>query len=563
VSSTAPSVTVVGGGIAGMTAALRLAQRGYRVKLYEQMVMLGGNLATRTLLTGGGWYDVYPHMYLPWYRNFWSMMEEVSVDRDTAFEWFRSVKVLSEGQFPSFSELIIGYRPKQALENLHHPIAPLDDMYVFAYAGIDLLAEHMDPTMRLHNMSLSGFLNSRPYMTKGAEEAYETYITRIWAIPAHNVSARDYQRYLGYCFAEADPVYGLTRGSAAAEVINPLQAALERAGVKIECGVQITRVMRADDRVGTIAMRRTKFNPRHYRWEPVGETWTEAVDELVLAVPASALTKLVRDGRKGQRIVEVDLRLAELSELRAARVPLLQLCFKRKLEGLPPQPVGLTDSRLNVAFKNISETPQGVPGVRDRTVLAVSCSNSGGLAGATWEENGHEILTELAQYLKFKPGAAWGESPQIDWQETRYNENYDTELTLNVAGTEVWRPPASIPELSNLAFAGDFCHGHIGLTTVESAVASGLNAANAILQRRGGDEFKVLEPNTLPDPLYMLMRYAFAPGAMAAKAWSEAVHHLRAEPGVPGWQPGAAEEESLVRYLLTPGLPPRHQRFDS
>jgi len=30
------SVTVVGGGIAGLSAALRLAEQGYSVKLYEQ-----------------------------------------------------------------------------------------------------------------------------------------------------------------------------------------------------------------------------------------------------------------------------------------------------------------------------------------------------------------------------------------------------------------------------------------------------------------------------------------------------------------------------------------------
>ena len=42
----APRVTVAGGGLAGLTAALRLAERGYRVKLYEQKSMLGGNLAS-------------------------------------------------------------------------------------------------------------------------------------------------------------------------------------------------------------------------------------------------------------------------------------------------------------------------------------------------------------------------------------------------------------------------------------------------------------------------------------------------------------------------------------
>ena len=59
--SEAPRVTVAGGGLAGLTAALRLAQRGYRVKLYEQKAILGGDLGSRPVGEGVD-LDVYPHM---------------------------------------------------------------------------------------------------------------------------------------------------------------------------------------------------------------------------------------------------------------------------------------------------------------------------------------------------------------------------------------------------------------------------------------------------------------------------------------------------------------------
>jgi hypothetical protein len=143
-------------------------------------------------------------------------------------------------------------------------------------------------------------------------------------------------------------------------------------------------------------------------------------------------------------------------------------------------------------------------------------------------------------------------------------------LSLNTAGTDRFRPSATVPEVRNLSLAGDFCHGHIGLTTIESAVASGLNAVNAIVRRRGvGSEAEVLRPPTSPDSLYVLLRYLYAPYALGAKAYSEALEYLRGGPrhhrGHPASaaKPGRADEESLVRYLLTPGLPARHQRFDS
>jgi hypothetical protein len=305
-------------------------------------------------------------------------------------------------------------------------------------------------------------------------------------------------------------------------------------------------------------LRRTKFNPRYYRWEATGESWSDTVDELVLAVPPITLARLVRRGTAGQRIVDADKDLAELSRLRTERVPILHACFKDRLEGVPAQPVGLLGSRLNLAFTDISQTWQEVPEFRDRTVCAVSCSDTGGLAGANPTVNGYEILAELAEYLDFDAGAAWEQSPAIDWQLTRYHENYDAELSLNAVGTDIWRPSASCPGISNLSFAGDFCLGQIGLTTIESAVASGLQAVNAIVWRRGvGSEIEVLRPRTLPPLLYVLFRYAGAPYVLGAKAWSMGISYSRAG------EPDRADDESLVRYLLTPGLPPRHQRFDS
>jgi hypothetical protein len=553
-----PSVTIAGGGLAGMTAALRLAERGCEVKLYEQKTMLGGNLASRTLLDGP-MLDVYPHMFLGWYGNFWRMMSDVGVDRETQFAPLTSVRQLAEGRFPNFATLISGYKPEHLLDNLVSGWAAPEDMIVFGYAGVDLLAEHTSPTTNLHDLSLNGFLNTRSYMTKGALAAYETFITRVWAIPTYLVSAKDFRTYLGYCYGEPDATFWLTRGPAADVVVHPLEVALKHYGVKIRCGVEVTGVERKGDRVSRITLRRTKFNPRRYTWDPRGEAWHEPVDELVMAVPSTTLAKLVRAGARGQRIVEADRELAELVRLSTERVPIMHLCFKRRIDGIPPEPVGLLDSRLNLAFTDISQTWEAVPEFSKRTVCAVSCSETGALAGAHPSENAHEILTELAEYLDFDPGETWERSPEIDWRLTRFHENYDAKLSLNAVGTSQWRPRAASPALPNLSFAGDFCHGHIGLTTIESAVASGLAAARAIADRRGLEhEIEVLRPHRRPNPLYSALRYAFAPYVAGAKLFSMGAAQLP-----PAALDPRTARDSLVHYLLTPGLAPRHQRFDS
>ena len=88
-SDTAPTdgetkrAIVIGGGLAGMTAALNLKKLGYKVFLYEEKGMLGGNVASREIVRKKDgesfYYDVYPHMYQPWYRNFWQLMKEIGL----------------------------------------------------------------------------------------------------------------------------------------------------------------------------------------------------------------------------------------------------------------------------------------------------------------------------------------------------------------------------------------------------------------------------------------------------------------------------------------------------
>jgi Flavin containing amine oxidoreductase len=571
-SAAAPRVTVAGGGLAGMTAALRLAERGYRVKLYEQKSMLGGNLGSRTL-TSGTVYDVYPHMYLGWYANFWRMMADVGVDREARFRPFDSVRQLTEGEYPKFAKLINSYDPRHVFEDLTSGWAPLPDMVVYLYAGLELLAERHGPALRLHNVSLNGYLNSRWYMTDGAERAYETFITRVWAIPSYLVAAHDYATYLTYCYGEEQPSAWLARGPAEEVVIAPLEAALLRHGVQIHRNVEVTRLVRGGDRVNAVQLRRSKFNPRTYMWEPTGEAWTERVDELIMSVPAPTLARLVRSGRSGQRVVEADKTLARLTALRTERVPILHACFKGRLE-LPPEPVGLRDSHLNIAFTDISQTWERTPGAGGQTVCAVSCSETDELSGATPIENGYQVLRELADYLEFSAGDAWGDSPDIDWAQTRYHENLDAELSLNAVGTGAFRPRATCGPMTNLYFGGDFCHTHTGLTTIESAVASGLAAAAAVVERRGGTEVGLESPRTRSASEYRLLCLAFAPwvaGARALAAGSDYVRSTagptgaasRADNGASAARAATDGADSYVQYLLTPGLPARHQRFDS
>jgi hypothetical protein len=556
--SEGPQVTVAGGGLAGLTAALRLAQRGYRVKVYEQKPILGGNLASRPVAKGMH-LDVYPHMYLNWYHNFWRLLADVTeVDRAKLFRPLSSVKQLRRGEFPKLTGLTDGYSARHLFENLFSDVGPPADMFVFGYAMMDLLAERLNPTMVLENVSVDGFLRARPYMTERAAAAYNSFITNVWAIPSYLTSAEDYRTYLAYSFAEPAPAFWLPRGSALQQVIGPLTTALQAEGVQISCGVQVTSVSCKNGRVTEIGLQDGSLDSMTGAWVGSGNDRVEQVDELVLAVPALALSRLVRAGKPGQRVVEAAPQIAQVSRLRTQQIPILHLYLTRKLRRIPPEPVGLFESRFALSFTDISQTWEGVREFDKRTVLAVSSSDPYGLPGTGPHDDAMAMLIELAEYLDFDAGTAWGQSSDIDWKRTRFDTNADAQLFVNETGTDAWRPAASSEQISNLSFAGDFCNNRIGMTTIESAVTTGLEAARVIVERRGiGDPVDIAEPGSRPAALYLWLRYAWAPYALAAKAWSAG------SDAVKGTASSASRTRSLLRHLLTPAGPPRRHRRES
>ena len=210
-------------------------------------------------------------------------------------------------------------------------------------------------------------------------------------------------------------------------MIEPLTAALESAGVEIARETAVTSVSCTDGRVTEIGLEGDQ---------------SEEVDELILAVPETALLSLVRAGESGHRVVDALPRLAEVSRLQSQRIPIVHLYFKRKLRNIPPEPVGLFGSELALAFTDISQTWEGVPGFRG-TVLSLSSSDLYGLPGTGADDDAMAMLRGLADYLDFDPGERWGQSRDIDWKRTRFESNTDATLFVNETGSDIWRPPVA------------------------------------------------------------------------------------------------------------------------
>jgi hypothetical protein len=525
---------VVGGGIAGLTAALRLAERGYGVTVYERSDHLGGDLASRR---GAGHEldDVYPHMFLNWYRNFWCLVDDhVGGPREQRFMDLDGITYLPPGRFPRFTKLTDPYDPRRVLQNIWSGYASPADMFLTGYAAVDIVAEHLQSTALLDEISVTGFFHSRPYMTTAAAAFHDDFLTLVWGLPSSQAAASAYQRFLSFNYRRPTPSLWLLRGPSQALLIDPLRRSLESLGATIELGTEATRIVRAGRRVSELQLRSTTA-PRRPRRVDVRD------QDVVLAVPAPELARLVRAGSPGQRLDDEDAipGLAELEQLRTVQLPVLTLWFNHRLPGLPPGPVGLSRSRFALAFTDVSQSWERDATRRGVTVLSVSASDPGGLPGGDADRqrsNGFIMLRELARYLPgmFAVGERWGDSPDIDWTRTRYESNDDARLFLNEAGLDNWRPTTTSDAIDNVCFAGDYCVTHVDMATVEAAVTSGVQVAQAIVARRGvGAPVEVLTPRTYGEWRFLALRYWLAPTAFAAKAWSSSVGAARQVPRLP------------------------------
>ena len=517
-----PRVAIAGGGIAGLTVALRLAERGYQVTVYEQKAELGGSLASRRV--GSQTVDVYPHMYLNWYDNFWKLIGDAGIvtRRDDLFLPLSNLKQLRTGEFPHFSQLTDTYSPWHLVQNLFSGVTPPADMFVFAYATIDLLAEHLNPTTLIDQLSVNGFLHSRPYMTKRAAEALDTWLTLVWSAHSYMTSASAYQRFLEFGYSQPVPAFWLLRGGTGQMLIDPLADAVRKHGGTIECSTQITRVSQTRGTVTEIGVQATRFDARTQQYVGKGPTRTEGVDDLVLAAGPAALSALVRTGDEGHRIIDVAPGLAELARLQTEHIPILVLHLATKLGDIPLEPVSLPGSSYSLSFTDLSQVWTNDPRVGATTVLCVAASDPEGLPFTRPEDDGFAMIEQLGEYLPgFDVGTRWGESADIDWTKTVYTANGDARLFLNEPGSENWRPTAACDGMANLFFAGDFCKTEIDMATVEAAVMSGLDAAQLVVERRGlGSPVDIVSPTRFPPLLFLGLRYALAPQAYAAKAWS-------------------------------------------
>lgn len=517
-------VTVVGGGIAGITAALRLAQRGYRVTLYEQQSFLGGNLSAHQG-SSGLYHDVYSHMYANWYHNFWRLIGDLGVRREKLFEPRDGFHLMKQGaRHPHYVRIHNVGAPSAAWSNLTSGVAPPADMVLWSYSLVDLLTQPFERGTLLGQHSVSGFLGSRFYATERSARLHDYFLMVIWSVHGYMTAAASYQRFIKYGFPDPTPYLWVLRGNLQQKLIGPLTELLRKLKVVIRTGVALRAVRVEGGRARAIELQDAHGDENSHTVHYTGRRREEAVDQLILAVPARPMARIATSGTRGRRIVDVLPQLAEARRLKAEPIVVMDLYFKRKLPGIPKEHVVLPpECPFDLTFLDLSQLWRDEPALKDVTALTVAASDFYALTSDDPQQDAHAMIQALHDFVPvFRPGRHWGdEDSDIDWDKCHVHNNVGEELFINEVGSWDWRPEPTYDAIDNLYFAGDYVRNDVDIATVESAVTSGLNAAAALWRRAPrGKPIEIERHEGYPLSAVLGLKLAMAPAAYAAKWWS-------------------------------------------
>lgn len=491
---------VIGGGLAGMVAAKELAKRGYKVILLEAGGELGGK--ARSPLFEGVRVDHGYHVFPKWYLNTRALLDELGItDR---LRDIRQFHFLRKGEFPNFVTTHEMSSLPNLLHNLFRGVVPWHENLLSFYYLLDLSAEAFSDKGYLDRVSGIGFLRSRFYATETIANLHQQTVLQASAIPYYECSAMTLQKLFRAWMQHPSPLYSILDGNLTDRFIEPFRARLEELGVEIRLNVKVDGLIFATADSTVAGLHMEAGTPEDLNWV--------ADDVVVLATPHDIACRLVSsledtfevDQAQALRTEEAKpdgnpeeaFGLLNMVHLTSAPMAAFHARYREHIPGIPKEHVNLVGSRFGLSFLDVSRH-WGLEG----TALDVISSHFEPLRHYPPEIANQYIWEELLEYVPALRGSYF----------SVHQTHVEDPLFLNTVGAWQHRPKAATG-IANLFMAGDYCRTDADLTTMESAVMSGLNAAAAILDGDGKTpEVASVPLETPPVALLLLAKYLALP----------------------------------------------------
>jgi 15-cis-phytoene desaturase len=499
------TVAVLGGGVAGLSAAHELAERGFQVHVYERKPVLGGKARSIPVPNSGG----NGRLPLPGehgFRFFPGFYKHViDTMRRTPYgthgNTFDNLSVATRILLARAGKTEITWlaRSPRTLEDLRvflmelfTPLGvPLDEVSFFV--SCLLIVATSCPERRLAQYEKIAWWDfiAAPRMSK----AYQVYLgeglTRsLVAMRAEESSTRTVgstQLQLLYGLISPDRVFDRLLSGPTNDVwIFPWTKYLQGLGVEFHVGSRLVSIETENKRVIGVTV------------ESAAGRSAVTADFYVAALPVEVMATLINDDLK-----RAAPSLANLDKLETRWMNGIQFYLS---EDQPlvnghaiylDSPWALTSVSQRQFWTNVDLSQYGDGAVRGILSVDISDWDAPGVVfgkparACSAEEIKQEVWTQLKQHLNDGGTApiddaklvAWFLDPDIEFPNPSAATNAEP-LLINTAGSLQYRPEAQV-ELENLFVASDYVRTYTDIACMEAANEAARRAVNCLLLASG------------------------------------------------------------------------------
>ncbi|MCY1074535.1 hydroxysqualene dehydroxylase [Archangium lansingense] len=505
-SSRRPRVAVLGGGIAGLTAAHELIERGFDVDVLEARHLFGGKARSmgvpgtdregRDALPGEHGFRFFPGFYrhlddtlarIPFGRNRRGVLDNlVDVPQTELFCHEGPSRIL----LSRFPKALSDVPALVASLGFFDDIPPRELLFFFKRLLLLLTSCHGRRLEQYERLSWWDFIRAQEHSEVYRQRFAHGLTQVLVAMSPRDGSARTVGNTLAQLYAGILLPGGVTdrvlNGPTNERWIDPWVAYLKACGVRFLPGTRVGRIHCAQGRI------------THVSVEGASSRWDVVADHYVAALPVHVLGQHLTPA-----LLAADPSLEGIQRLRTEWMVGIQFYLRHEVDVgsghsmYPDSPWALTAISQGPYWER-APSSYGDGGVKTLLSVDVSDWNTPGLLtgrparlARSKEEIRDEVWAQLKASLN-RPGrtvlrdedvVGWHLDPGIVQGEDGTFTNEEP-LMVNTRGSWFSRPEATT-RIANLFLAGDFVRTHTDLVTMEGANEAARRAVNGILAVAG------------------------------------------------------------------------------